>query len=125
MKVELKSLQNRRKELTKELKLLSEKEEVLLAKTRVLKGMLKIRRKTEKPKQFEKAREKLEALEGFVEKKNWSKDFDFRAHLVTPIPRGNRLVTTGGTSISRNDSKLNRVRLKRNATFSWSYKKLP
>lgn len=115
MKVELKSLQNRRKELTKELKLLSEKEEVLLAKTRVLEGMLKIRRKTEKPEQFEKAQEKLKALEDFVEKKNWSKDFDLRAQLAT----------TGRASISRNGSKLNRVRLKRNAIFSWSYKKLP
>ena len=125
MKVELKSLQNRRKELTKELKLLSEKEEVLLAKTRVLKGMLKIRRKTEKPKQFKKAQKKLKALEDFVEKNNWSKDFDLRTQLITPIPHENQLATTHGTSISRNDSKLNRVRLKRNATFSWSYKKLP
>jgi len=125
MKAELRNLQNRRKKLTKELNLLNEKEEVLLAKTRMLEGMLNIRRKIEKSQQFEKAREKLKVLEDFVEKRDWSKDFDFSAQLVTQVSRGNRLLTIGENSISMNGSKLNRVRLKGNATFSWSYKKLP
>jgi len=125
MKAELRSLQNRRRELTKELELLNEEEEVLLAKTRVLEGMLDIQRKIEKSEQFEKAREKLKTLEDFVEKEDWSKDFDFRAQMVSLISRGNQLAATVGTSISRNDLKLNRVRLKRNFIFSWSYKKLP
>ena len=124
MKKELKSLRKRRKELTKKMKLLDEKEEILLAKARVLEGMLKFRRKT-KPEQFERAREKLKALEDLVEKENWSKDFDLGTQLMTPILRGDQLARTGETSISRNESKIHRVRLKRNAIFSWSYKKLP
>lgn len=125
MKVELKHLQNRRKELTKELKLLNEKEKVLLAKTRLLEGLLEIRKKIEKPEQFGKAREKLKALEDFVEKKDWSRNFDLKTQLMTTISRGNQLTAAGGNSTSRNSSRLNLVRLKRNVTFSWSYKKLP
>jgi hypothetical protein len=125
MKAEFKNLQNRRIKLTKELKLLNEKEEVLLAKMHVLEGMLKIRRKMEKREQFEKAQEKLKALEDSIEKKNWSKNFDLKTQILTQISSINEVAATSGPLKLRNGSKLNRVRLKRNIVFSWSYEKLP
>jgi hypothetical protein len=125
MKAEFKNLQNRRIKLTKELKLLNEKEEVLLAKMHALEGMLKIRRKMEKREQFEKAQEKLKALEDSIEKKNWSKNFDLKTQILTQISSINEVAATSGPLKLRNGSKLNRVRLKRNIVFSWSYEKLP
>ena len=124
MKAELKSLRNRRKKLTQELKLLDKKEEVLLSRTTLLEGRLESRWKMEKSGQFERAREKLEALEDLAEKSGGLKDVDLRTQLKTLVPRGNQPAATEGISNQRNGPKLNRVRVKSNATFSWSYTKL-
>ncbi len=122
MTAELGRLQDRRAKLTKELKLLSERESVLLAKLSVLEGKSKIRERMEIPHRFGEAQKKLRALEDFVE--NEKGNFNLEAPLMIPTFSQNPTVTDG-TPILRDDSNLNTVRLKQNMILSWSYKKLP
>ncbi|UCB61025.1 MAG: hypothetical protein JSW72_02935 [Candidatus Bathyarchaeota archaeon] len=122
MTAELERLQDRRVKLTKELKLLSERESFLLAKLSVLEGKSKIRERMETPQRFGEAQKKLRALEDFVE--NEKGNFNLEAPLMIPMFSRNPTVTDG-TPILREDSNLNTVRLKQNMILSWSYKKLP
>jgi len=118
MNAELMSLKDRRNDLTKELALLSEREEVLRAKTHVLAKMLD-NRSIGTPKQAAKRQEGLETAEGFVEERDRTEEVDRRTPPVTPDPHRNQLS-------SINDSKLTQVRLKKkNAIFSWRYTRLP
>jgi predicted nuclease with TOPRIM domain len=125
MKAELTRLKNRREELTKELEMLSDREERLRAKTGVLERMLRARRSVREPKQFDRGQERLKASEGFAERRDQSEDFDWRTQLVEPSLRGGRQSPTGVAVTTRSGSKPRRVRLQQNAIFSWSYKKLP
>jgi len=117
MNAELMHLKDRRKDLTKELDLLSEREEVLRAKTHVLEKLLRTQG-IGTPKQAVKGQKWLETAEGMAEGRNWTENANLRTQLVMPDPRGSQLLPASG-------SKLFRVRLKKNAIFSWRYTKLP
>jgi hypothetical protein len=82
-----------------------------------------MRRKTEKPRQFDKARAQLQALEDLVDHEDWVDGPDL-AKLLLLGSRGTGRPGTGRTLMSQKDPPLNRVRLKRNMVFSWSYEKL-
>jgi AAA+ superfamily predicted ATPase len=81
-------------------------------------------RKTEKPRQFDKARAQLQALEDLVDHTDWSDGPDL-ANLLLRGSRGTGRTGTDRTLMAQKDPPLNRVRLKRNMVFSWSYEKLP
>jgi hypothetical protein len=83
-----------------------------------------MRRKTGELRQFDKARAQLQALEDLVDHKDWSDGPDL-AELLLRGSRGTGRPGTGRTLMSQKDPPLNRVRLKRNMVFSWSYEELP
>lgn len=117
MNAELIGLRDRRNDLTKELALLSERIEVLRAKTCVLEKMLNTR-ESGGPKHPVKGQRGLETAEAFAGERNWTENADSRTQPVMPNPRGSQLSRAGG-------SKLIRVRLRKNTIFSWNYTKLP
>lgn len=107
----LQELQMKKIRLENELQALNEKERVLMDKIRLLETVSSLEVKLRKLK------------ENGNESSKYPKDPN-KAQVWPQKPKQNK--STAGTVLtSESGSKLNRVRLKGNAVFSWSYQKLP
>jgi hypothetical protein len=107
-----------------ELKLLGEREEELLTKTRITEAVLKARQENAKPALFSQAQMKLQTLEKMIEENDWLKDPGLEAQVKTLVRPG-LFDDQKEASSSGGELDLTRVRINPNVIFSWSYKRLP
>ncbi len=107
----LQELQMKKIRLENELQALNEKERVLMEKIRLLETVSSLEVKLRKLK------------ENSNESSKYPKDPN-KAQVWAQKPKQNKSIA-GTVLTSESASKLNRVHLKGNAVFSWSYQKLP
>ncbi len=124
MKAKLSALQKRRSALTKEIKLLGQKEEELLIKIRNTEAVLEAHQENARPESLNQAQLKLLALEKMIEGIGWSKDLGLSTQVRT-LGRPDLLEGRRETPSLGDEPNLNHVRINQNVSFSWSYKRLP